>query len=72
LDIYNKYYGQGNPHPDIAYCYNKVGMIHKHDNEYDDAQKNFNKALLMYTEYYEQENPNIALCHNNIGHTHFI
>ena len=60
----NKY---GDKHPDVATCYNNIGLVYGNQGNYSQALEYYNKALEIWLVVFGEQHPNVATCYNNIG-----
>lgn len=54
-------------HPDIATCYNNIGLTYAHQADYPLALEFSCNALNIFRETLGHKHPDVAICYNNIG-----
>ena len=54
-------------HPDLAYTYNKIGLVYVNQGKYEEAMKWFDKALEIDEKVLDPLHPDIATIYNNKG-----
>jgi len=57
----------GDDHPNVAECYNNIGMVYRVQGEYDEALVQYQKSLEIQIRVLGCEDENVAASYNNIG-----
>ena len=63
-------YGEG--HPNVAVCYNEMGLAYWGMGNYPEALSCYSLALEIFRPAYGEEHPSVASCHFNMGNVHEI
>ena len=67
MALYNAVRLYGENHPDVATCYNNIGLVYRYQRKYGNAMENYAKALSIWLKIYGENHPDVALSYNNIG-----
>ena len=59
----------GEMDPRVAVCANSLGALYLAQGKYEEAQKDFLRAIKIYEKEYGQGHPYVASCLNNLGKT---
>ena len=63
----NNRLSQGEDNPDVANCYNEIGLIYYYQGKYAEALENHDRAMEIYKKVSGVDHPQVATSYSNMG-----